>query len=334
MTTATWRDPRFLAAADTWLRDACRTRAIELVGPIEQIHLRPWSTVFRAAAGDSAVFLKACSVVQAHEPGVIELVARESSDLVPRVIARHPSEPWILLQDGGDRLRLRMPGAEQLAVWRDLLPRYAVLQRSLVRREADLLLLGLPDRRLDRVPDLLARVVDDDRWAPREPRSRIRALLPTIRRACAELAESGIGASLDHDDLHDHNVLVHGDRAAIIDWGDASLTHPFLTLAVTLRFAAQAAGVPSDAPEIHALRDAYLEPWTGVAPADRLRRAADIGSALGVITGGLTWYEVVTRLEGAHAQEPGEMAATLGRIVEAIARLARPSRAPARRRRH
>jgi Phosphotransferase enzyme family len=321
MTSATWRDPRFVAAAHAWLRDAANARAIELTSPIEQIHVRPWSTVFRAAAGGSALFLKACSVVQLHEPRLIELVAREFPDLVPGFIARHPSEPWVLLRDGGTRLRFALPGAAQLPLWRALLPQYAELQQSLLGRNAELLATGLPDRRLERIPELLERVLDDGRWAPGEPRTRVHALLPAIRRACAELASIGIGASLDHDDLHDHNVLMNGGRPAIIDWGDASFTHPFLTLAVTLRFAAEAAGVPTDALEIRGLRDAYLEAWTGLAAAPDLRRAADVGSVLGIVTGGLTWYEVITRLDGAHQEDPAEMAAILDRIAGAIGRL-------------
>jgi len=321
VTTAPWGDPQFIGAAHAWLREVADDQAIELTGPIEQIHVRPWSTVFRATAGESALFLKVCSAVQVHEPRVIELVARDFPDLVPGLVARHPTEPWVVLRDGGMRLRLAVPGAAQLAVWRALLPRYAELQRSLLGRATEVLATGLPDRRLDRIPALLERVLDDGRWAPEEPRSRVRTLLPAVARACAELSGIGIGPSLDHDDLHDHNVLVDGDRATIIDWGDASLTHPFLTLAVTLRFAVEAAGLPTDAPEIQALRDAYLEPWNGLAPARALRRAADIGSALGIVTFGLTWYEVITRLPGAHQTEPAELTAILGRIAGAIAAL-------------
>jgi hypothetical protein len=308
-------------AAEAWLREVLRDGGIPLSGPIELVHSRPWSTVFRAPAGDSAVFLKVCAVTQVQEPRVIELVAREAPDLVPGFVARHPSEPWVILRDGGTRLRQAMPGVAQLAVWRALLPRYAELQRSLLEREAELVATGLTDRRLDRIPRLLERVLDDDRWTAQTSRARVRELLPAIERLCAELAQVGIGPSLDHDDLHDHNVLIKDGQPSIIDWGDASLTHPFLALAVTERFAALAAGVATDAPEIRALREAYLEPWAGQVPGAALRRAAEIGSALGVVTGGLTWYEIVTRLAGAHEEEPGEMEAVLARIEQAIGRV-------------
>jgi hypothetical protein len=310
-----------VTAAEAWLREVAGDQRIGLTGPLERVHSRPWSTVYRAPAGDSAVFLKVCAVTQAHEPRVIELVAREFPDLVPGLVARHPSEPWVILRDGGTRLRQLMPDAAQLAVWRGLLPRYAELQRSFLGREAELLATGLPDRRLDRIPDLVERVLDDGRWAPAIARRRVRALLPAIRQACAELAGLGIGPSVDHDDLHDHNVVIRDGQAAIIDWGDASLTHPFQALAVTERFAAQAAGVARDAAEIQALRDAYLAAWAGLAPDRALRRGAELGSALGVVTGGLTWHEVVTHLPGAHDEEPGEMTACLERIAAVVGAL-------------
>ena len=308
-------------AAEAWLREILRDRRIALTGPVELVHSRPWSTVFRAPAGDSALFLKVCAVTQVQEPRVIELVAGEAPELVPGFVARHPSEPWVILRDGGIRLRRSVPGVAQLAVWRGLLPRYAALQCSLLGRESELLATGLIDRRLDRIPRLLERVLDDERWAPQASRARVRALLPDIERLCAELAGIGIGPSLDHDDLHDHNVLMKNGRPSIIDWGDASLTHPFLALAVTERFAALAAGVAPHAPEIRSLREAYLEPWAGLAPDAALHRAAEIGAALGVVTGGLTNYEIVTRLPGAHEEEPGEMDAVLGRIADAIGAL-------------
>jgi hypothetical protein len=315
---AHWTDPAFVAAAQAWMSDVASERGIELAGPIEQPHVRPWSTVFRAHAATGALYLKACAATQRFEPAIIELVAREAPGLGPDLLAIHPSEPWVILGEAGDQLREHAAGRTQLAVWRELLPRYAELQRRLSGRDGELVALGLPDRRLDRIPALLERVLSDDRSGAAEPRERVAALLPAIRRACAELAALGIGPTLDHDDLHDHNVLVRGRRPVIIDWGDASLTHPFLTLAVTLDFAARGAGCETGAPEILALRDAYLEPWaTGAAP-EALRRGAEIGAALGTITRALTWSEIITRLDGALAEEPGEMSALLERTAHAI----------------
>jgi hypothetical protein len=47
----------------------------------------------------------------------------------------------------------------------------------------------------------------------------------------------------------------------VIDWGDASISHPFASLVVTFHFLEQFnKPAPSD-PWFTRLRDAYLEPW-------------------------------------------------------------------------
>jgi hypothetical protein len=47
----------------------------------------------------------------------------------------------------------------------------------------------------------------------------------------------------------------------VLDWGDASISHPFASLVVTFRFLEERAQLaPGDA-WFARLRDAYLEPW-------------------------------------------------------------------------
>jgi hypothetical protein len=94
-----------------------------------------------------------------------------------------------------------------------------------------------------------------------------------------------------------------GPSEVVFDWGDACLTHPFLTLRVTLGFIAYRAGIPVTDPAIIRLRDAYLEPWSDLAPASALREAAELGRVLGAATRALCWYRVVT-LVGGDLDEP------------------------------
>ena len=318
MTLADWPAPQRIDEAEGWMREAAAAYGRPLAGPIERIHLRPWSTVCRAPTATSALILKVCHPVQAFEPALTEIVAGELPGLAPQLIARHPAEPWMLLADAGIRLRESRTGDAWLDAWTSLLPRYAELQRALVGREADLRSAGVPDRRLDRLAALLGRILDDEGAAPSEVRRRVRDLLPRIERACAGLAAYGIGPSLDHADLHDNNVLERDGRLTVIDWGDAGITHPFLSRFVTLRFA-ELAGV--DAARLRRLRDAYLEPWTADLPRRDLERAADLGAALGTIPGALTWYGITQKIDGVRVRAPGEMAAALDRVSASIAGL-------------
>jgi len=321
VTLEDWPDPKRLDEAEAWMDDAAAGNGRPLTGAIERTHMRPWSTVCRAPTASSAVYLKICDPVQAHEPPLTEIVAREFPSLVPALVARHPKEPWMLLDDGGVKLREARSGDTVIEAWVRLLPRYAELQRTLAGREAELRAAGVPDRRLDRLAELLRPILADERAAPPAVLERIRALLPAIERSCAELAATGIAPSIDHADLHDNNVLVRDRGVTIIDWGDAGVTHPFLSLFVTFRFAVKALGVGWDATEILRLRDAYLEGWSDVAPRRTLERAADRAVALGSISGALTWYRIISEIDGVQAASPGGMTEELVRIGDAFERL-------------
>lgn len=326
MSVAKWTDPAFVAGAHAWLREQAGGLGLGSVGAITQPHIRPWSTVFRATTSSGPVFLKACGPSQWHEPALTTLLARDAGLLVREPLAIHPTEPWMLLADGGMRLREAFDGAALLEAWMRILPRYAELQRRLLDRDDELLATGLPDRRLDRLAAQLAPVLDDDRVFATVPsahsdavRDRLRRQLPALAARCAELSALGIGATVQHDDLHDGNVLI-GAREVVFDWGDACLTHPFLTLRVTLRGAAHRAELADDDRRILRLRDAYLEPWRDLASPVTLRAAADLGRVLGQVTRALSWYQVVTLVDGGLEAEPDAMSDSLTMLEELLAR--------------
>lgn len=325
MSVARWTDPRTIAEAHAWLRDAAIRAGRPVTGQIEQPHIRPWSTVFRAPTEEGDVYLKLCGPSQAFEPALTALLARTFGDLVPDVIAVHPHEDWMLLGDGGNRVRDAVEGAALLDAWAEVLPRYAALQIALLSREDDLLACGTPDARLDRlVPQLDQALADDHILGPAgdglgpAARERLRGLLPHVEALCGQLADLGIGATVQHDDLHDANVLRRGARTVIFDWGDACVTHPFLSLGVALRFAAHRAGLAVEDPAIMRLRDAYLGPWAMRAPGLPLAEAAGWAMRLSRITRALCWYRLATLIPGVIESEPRMAGQYFADVVTAI----------------
>jgi len=298
-----WTDPAFVAQAHAWLEQEAARLGLGPLGALTQPHVQPWSTVFRSEAPGGAIFLKACGPSQSHEPALTARLSRGGGSIVPAPLAVHPSEPWMLLADGGAKVREAFAGPALLEAWTRVLPRYAELQRRFIGHDDELLATGLPDRRLEVLALQLEPLLADDRVVGRlgglseEGRAALRRLLPSVAVRCADLAALGIGATVQHDDLHDGNVLVGRDEV-VFDWGDACLTHPFLTLCVTLRSAAHRARLATDDPAIQRLRDAYLEPWSGLAPVSALREAAGLARVLGAATRALSWFRVVTLVGG------------------------------------
>jgi hypothetical protein len=325
MSVARWNDPRTIAEAHAFLREAAARDGRTVTGPIEQPHVRPWSTVFRAPTDQGAVYLKLCGPSQAHEPALTKLLAEVAPALVPEILGVHPGEPWMLLADGGSKLRDALGPAERLDVWTEILPPYAELQRSLLGREMEIRATGTPDHGLERVVADFRVVLDDERvLAPSgatfddQARRRLLALLPAIEGHARELAASGIGPTIQHDDLHDANVLVKDGRTVVFDWGDASLTHPFMSLGVALAASADRAGVPTDHPSILRLRDAYLEPWSLSLSRSELTAAAGLGARLSTLTRALSWHRVVTLNDGAMDAEPDMVGQYLSQVLEAF----------------
>ena len=287
---AFWADPAWLADAHAWVEEQVAACGFTLTGPIEQPHLRWWSTVLRVPTDGGALWMKASQPMYAFETRVTPFLARHWPDLTVEVLATDPDRAWMLSRDAGTRLR---EAADRPPVdhWADLLPRYAELQIGAGEHGRQLASLGEPDRGLARLAHDLRATVDepetlmlgDPRGLGAEELEALRGRLDAFDADCRRLAEIGISETLQHDDLHDGNAFVRGDGYVVFDWGDSCISHPFHTLAVTLRALAYSHKLEPGGPEIQRLLAAYLEPWQRVAPAAALREAADIARRTGTI---------------------------------------------------
>ena len=160
----------------------------------------------------------------------------------------------------------------------------------------DLLSAGVPERSPATLPGQAAALVaelatlEEDRGGlGPDRRAALEARLPAYGRWCADLAASGLPDTIQHDDLHSANVCVDGDSVRILDWGDASLGHPFGTMLATLNSVAHHAGLDPRAPLVLRLRDAYLEPFTAYAARRDLVRLVDRARQAGRVTRALAW---------------------------------------------
>ena len=54
-----WTQPDWLRLAHAWIYQSLRNQGKPVIGPVEQIHVRPWSTILRAPITGGYVFFKA-----------------------------------------------------------------------------------------------------------------------------------------------------------------------------------------------------------------------------------------------------------------------------------
>jgi hypothetical protein len=203
---------------------------------------RPWSTVWRV--GD--LWLKQCKSIWRFEARLTAALAQRWPDRMPAVVDFDEADAWLLMRDAGTMIE-DVPRAHEL--WLEAIARYAELQRGEVAHVDEHLAHGVPDQRLAVLPRDYAAMLERDELPWRgDQRERFRRFEARFADLCAGL--DGV-ASIQHDDLHIHNVY---EGPLILDWGDSCVAHPFFSLVVTFMF------VKDGRDEI---RDAYLESYGG-----------------------------------------------------------------------
>jgi hypothetical protein len=217
---------------------------------------------------DGDLFLKQEQPLQQYEVPLTVALFSRWPDRVPEVVAADIERSWLLTRDGG--VRIADSGAF------DAFPRalelYGELQVGEVAHVDEFLAMGLRDLRLPVVIDLYEPFFERDHGLEPDEVARLRALAPRFRELCAELEALGLPASIQHDDLHEWNVFVRGDRVALYDWGDASVGFPLWSWLK-----------PSGALEqAEPSRTAYLSAWQSFASEKQLRRALELAAPTGL----------------------------------------------------
>jgi hypothetical protein len=165
MSTATEQsgrlDPGWLAETDEWVHTQLAANGATRTGPVETFRVRPWSIVRRAESSIGPVWFQGGRPRQRVRggtgPGAHRLAART------RPAGAGGQRPVRLAALSRRRIHLREVLADrpEPARWVALLQSYAELQRDVASRADDLLALGVPDTRPARLPDELARLLDD-----------------------------------------------------------------------------------------------------------------------------------------------------------------------------
>jgi hypothetical protein len=240
-------------AAEEWVR-----AQVTPVGAIETVHERPWATVSRVPVAGGIAWFKECAPVQGFEPRLTVALSSRWPDRVTEVLASDASAGWLLLGDAGTQVRTL---GNPPSVWLSALPLYAELQRGEAEHVDEHLARGVPDLRVSKLPLRYDDLVSRDLPLSGDEIESLRRFAPRFGEMCAELDADGVPPSVQHDDLHMNNLYVGEGSWRVIDWGDTSISQPFMSLVITFRFLEEFNHLRPDDPWFARLRDAYLEPW-------------------------------------------------------------------------
>jgi hypothetical protein len=298
-----WTSAGFLEEARAWVAEQLAGHGVRLTGEWAQPHARVWSSAIRFETTDGRVWFKVNGIGTLAEVPLVRLIGELVPGLAPEVLAVDERRGWSLSRDGGPVLREHAPPERLWTEWEGVVARYAEAQIKLSAHRDRVLATGVREVTPATIPaqarrllaELAATPVPEGGLTP-EQADRVTALLPELDGWCATLAGSGVPDSVQHDDLHSANVCWTGDVASarIIDWGDATWSHPLTTMLATMNSIAHHAGVYADGqpvvdPRVLRVRDAYLEPFTVYADGGHLVRYVDLARRTGCVGKALSY---------------------------------------------
>jgi hypothetical protein len=313
-----WYNPDWQKQAHNWIRAEAKRNSIQLTGEIEQNHAYAWSTVMRVPCNVGTLFFKATAPETVYESALTQKLAGWFPDCMPELVAVDTARGWMLMHDGGEQLRASIRPTQDIKPWEPVITRYAELQIGLAEHVSEILALGIPDHRLAKLPALYTQLladeeslmIDQEKGLTTAEFQLIRILTPRFGQICAELASFGIPESLNHGDFHDGNILLKNGplkkrRVTFFDWGDASVTQPFVSLRtffVSIEIALKLDDY-SFTPGMSTLLDRYLDPWQRFASKEVLLKAYRLSKPAASISKALAWHQTIERLDGSLREE-------------------------------
>ena len=285
-----WDAPTWLAEAREWVSGQLG----EQPHSFDLMHQYTWSSMVRVESSRGVSYFKATAPAMRFEAALTDALTRWRPDVTVDLLAHDSEHGWLLMADSGMTLRELNPAHRNPEVIRMVFATYAQLQIDTVTQADKYLGLGLPERSVSSV------VAGGKRLG----------IAPELLDALAlDVGRVALPITLVHEEVHDANVLIRDGIPVFIDWSDSSVGHPFFGTVVALRSASDKWELePGDA-FLEELVDAYLEPWTYLAPLSELRSIFASAYRLGMLNRALSWEVGTSGLSEEAAREDMEYVA-------------------------
>ena len=301
-----WQDLDWKKRVREWIHVQAQRHSILVTGEIEQPHMYAWSTVLHVPTDQGKLFFKATAHETIYEAALTQALARWFPDCMPEFVAVDAGRGWMLMRDGGEQLRASIRPTKDIAPWKPVIKRYAEVQIGLAEHVTEMLSLRIPDHRLSALPALFHQLladesnfmIDQEKSLTSADWQQVKGETSRFEEICTELAAYGIPDSLNHGDFHDGNILLSDGRITFFDWGDASVTHPFVSLRtffVSIEIALSLEDY-SFTSEMAELLDIYLEPWQKFASQENLLKAYQLSKPVASIVKALAWHSAISRM--------------------------------------
>jgi len=204
-----WRRRAWRAGALGWAERRLAERKIHLTGKPDQFHVRSWSTVIRLPTDRGVVFFKAVWRPLRFEAALTAAIAAWAPDDVGMPLAVDERRGWLLLEDGGQRLREILTNDRDIGHWHRILRQYADLQLAVAPHLREALKLGTPDRRAKALASQYAHNLGASRIVAQFANVRGAQTLPHKRNSRIRRPASSVKVDIIHGQFSAQRKLLH-----------------------------------------------------------------------------------------------------------------------------
>ncbi len=279
----------FEAQLITWGSKELVSKGYTLRQPPETIVETPWSTVVCFTASNESFYLKQTPADLFIETQIIRAIQQNyPQSLTPRILAENSDYHCYLMKSCGDySLRTKFNGVINKELLIQGLDSYIKVMRSFEDNYEPLKMIGVPDWRIHRFPELLSELLAQESFLQDEGLSadeieQLRQQIPQIELSCEYLAKAKVKQSLVNGDFNENNLIFNEStgQIAIIDWGESVITHPFLSIAGHLRNNARRYQLDVEGSLLNEIKHKCISCWLDVATLDELEEIYELSLKL------------------------------------------------------
>lgn len=262
--------------ADAMLHSLGRRRS----GPGEQIKTWNLSSLWRLPTREGDTWLKAVPPFFAHEGAVIGAIG---PPFVPLLLGTGPGRALLRDVPGDDRFDAPLDLILEMVAF------LVKLQTKWMDRLPELLSLGLPDRRADKLGPALAQLVAR---CGKEIELRERRALDRLISGLADrwtaIDACGLPPTLVHGDFHPGNFRGEAGSLVLMDWGDSFIGHPLFDMTAMLERAGDSK---------QRVREKWIELWAEAVPGSEPARAAELLAPVALLRNALVYRSFLDQIE-------------------------------------
>lgn len=266
----------------------------------EIIEKTPWSCVVRFATSDGYIYLKHIPKLLALEANIIQVLREQFHAPVPKVIANNNELNCFLMKDAGRSLREILKQKFNELLLSKMINQFTLLQIVVADRVDVLLNIGVPDWRLDKLPDLYKQlllqkdILIEDGLSEIEW-DKLQTLHPMVSDLCEKLSSYSIKQSLVQPDFNDKNTLINDSSKEItaIDLGEITISHPFFSLISCLHALKKYHGITEESEIYLRMKDECLKNYMNVESKKNVFDSFEMANTLIHVYGALCSYRLM-----------------------------------------